>query len=142
MYHLIFGLNDLVRINRIWLHKEPKVSVLQANAKLVQRGECRTWNQRSNRGLGSIPIGGNILLLEFCFYIVKPLMPILALLPILGVLKKLWCFKSKLIVNTKVQMKKFRHITCKDLRHANSLVRNCCILASQICDIYKMSITN
>ena len=33
------------------------------------------------RGPGSIPTGGNILSLDF-FHIVKPLMPILALLPI------------------------------------------------------------
>ena len=32
-------------INRAWLYKETKVSVLQANAKLVQKGECWTWNQ-------------------------------------------------------------------------------------------------
>ena len=32
---------------------------------------------------GSIPTRGNILLLDFfCFHVVKPLMPILALLPI------------------------------------------------------------
>ena len=29
-------LDDLVRINRAWLHKEPKALVLQANTKLVQ----------------------------------------------------------------------------------------------------------
>ena len=28
-------LDDLVRINRAWLYKDPKVSVLQANVKLV-----------------------------------------------------------------------------------------------------------
>ena len=39
-------LDDLARINRAWLYKEPKVSVLQANAKWVQKGECWTWNQR------------------------------------------------------------------------------------------------
>ena len=33
------------------------------------------------RGLGSIPTGGNILSLDFV-HVVKPLMPILALLPI------------------------------------------------------------
>ena len=59
MHHLIFG-----------LYKEAKVSVLQANAQLAQKGEC--WNQRSIRGPGSILAGGNIL----------PLMPILAILPI------------------------------------------------------------
>ena len=63
MNHLIFGL----WINRAWQYKEPKVSVLQTNAKLVQRGEFWTWNQRLIRGLGSIPIGGNILSLEFLF---------------------------------------------------------------------------
>ena len=62
MHHLIFG-----------LYKEAKVSVLQANAQLTQKGEC--WNQRSIRGPGSVLAGGNILLL-------KPLMPILAILPI------------------------------------------------------------
>ena len=36
------------------------------------------------RGPGSIPTGGNILYLDF-FHIVKPLMPILALLPMLCV---------------------------------------------------------
>ena len=29
--------DDLVRINKVWLYKEPKVSVLQVNAKLVQK---------------------------------------------------------------------------------------------------------
>ena len=40
------GLDNLVTINRVWLYSEPKVSVLQAAAKLVQKGECWTWNQR------------------------------------------------------------------------------------------------
>ena len=53
----------LLRINKAWLHKEPKISVLQANAKLVQKGECWTWNQRLIRGPGSIPTGCNIWLL-------------------------------------------------------------------------------
>ena len=35
MHHLIFALDDQVRINREWLYKDPKVSVLQANVKLV-----------------------------------------------------------------------------------------------------------
>ena len=54
-----------LRIHRASLYKEPKVSVLQAKAKLVQKGECWTWNQRFIRGPGSILTGGNILLLEF-----------------------------------------------------------------------------
>ena len=33
--HLVLDLDDLVRINRVWLYKDPKVSVLQANVKLV-----------------------------------------------------------------------------------------------------------
>ena len=42
------------------------------------------------RGPGSLFTGGNILLLDFfCFHIVKPLMPILALLPLLCVWEKL-----------------------------------------------------
>ena len=32
--------NDLVGINKAWPRKEPKVSVLQANAQLVQKREC------------------------------------------------------------------------------------------------------
>ena len=36
---------DSVIINRAWLYKEPKDSVLQANVNLVQKGECWTWNQ-------------------------------------------------------------------------------------------------
>ena len=42
----------LVGINRAWLYKEPKVSVLQPNAQLAQIGECCIWNQKLNRGLG------------------------------------------------------------------------------------------
>ena len=45
--------------------KEPKVSVLQANAQLVQKGEGWTWHQRFMRGPGSIPTRGNILSLDF-----------------------------------------------------------------------------
>ena len=52
--------DDLVRINRAGIYKEPEVSVLQANVKLVQNGECWTWNQRLIRGLGSIRTGANI----------------------------------------------------------------------------------
>ena len=54
MHYLIFG-----------LYKDPKVSVLQANAQLVQRGYCWTWNQRLIRGLGSVPARGNIFY-KFC----------------------------------------------------------------------------
>ena len=83
-------LNDLVRINREWLYKQPKVSVLQANAKLVQKGEC--WNQRS-RGL--ILTGEYYFVIGiFCVHIIKPLMPILVLLPILSVCKK----KTRMLV--------------------------------------------
>ena len=42
----------------------------------------------AKRGPGSIPTGDNSLSLDV-FYIVKPLMPILALLPILSICEKL-----------------------------------------------------
>ena len=42
MHHLFLDFDDLVGINRAWLYKEPKVSVLQANAQLAQKGECWT----------------------------------------------------------------------------------------------------
>ena len=76
--------NDLFKINRAWLYKELEISVLQANVELVQKGEWWTCNQRLIIGLGSKLTGwGNILPLDlFCFYIVKALMPILALLRI------------------------------------------------------------
>ena len=45
------------------------------------------------RGLGSIPTGGKILSLDF-FDIVKPLMPILALLPMLCVCENPDCLQS------------------------------------------------
>ena len=57
MHHLTFGLggtDDLAIINRVWLYKEPQISVLQANAKLVQKGldlESEVWVQYS---LGNI----------------------------------------------------------------------------------------
>ena len=43
---------------------EPKVSVLQVNAQLTQKGESWTWNQKFMRGPGSILTGGNILSLD------------------------------------------------------------------------------
>ena len=46
------------------LYKELKVSDLQANVQIIQKGESWTWNQRFNRGLGSILTGGNI----FCYW--------------------------------------------------------------------------
>ena len=49
-------------------HKEPKVSVLQANAQSAQKGECWTRNQRFMRGLGFMPTGGNILPLNFVVF--------------------------------------------------------------------------
>ena len=57
------------------------MSVLQANTKLVQKGEHWTWNQRSSC---SILTG---VTLFYCFHVVKPLMPLLALLPMLCVYK-------------------------------------------------------
>ena len=55
--------------------KEPKFSVLQANAQLVQKME--------SVGIG---VRGEF----FCFHVVKPLMTILALLSISGVSKNLY----------------------------------------------------
>ena len=79
---------------------EPKVSVLQANAQLTQKGECWTWNQRLIRGLGLIPTRSNIFLLDFfCFHVVKPLIPILALLPILFSLRKTLMFPKSISNN-------------------------------------------
>ena len=40
-------------------YKDPKVSLLQTNALLAQKGYCFTWNQRLIRGPGSIPTEGN-----------------------------------------------------------------------------------
>ena len=57
MHHLIFGLNGSVIISRAWLYKETNASVLQVNVKLVQNGECWTWNQTLIGGLGSILTG-------------------------------------------------------------------------------------
>ena len=64
-------------------HKEPKVSVSQANTQLAQKGECWNRNQRFMTGRDFMPTGGNILPLDFFVFVVKPLMPILALLPML-----------------------------------------------------------
>ena len=71
MHHVIFGIRWFSG-NKFstWLCKEPKVSVLQANAQLVQKGECWTLNQRFMRGLGSILTGGNILSLDFFCFVV------------------------------------------------------------------------
>ena len=49
----------------------------------------------------SIPTWGNIFLWIFCFYIVKPLLPILALLPYLCISKKLYShFKNQFTITT------------------------------------------
>ena len=61
---LCLDLDDLARINRAWLHKESKVSVVQAIAMLAMKTKCLTWNQRSS---DSVLTGGNILLLDFLF---------------------------------------------------------------------------
>ena len=74
-----------------------------ANDKLVQKGECWIWNQRLIRGPGSILTGVTSCYWNFCFHVVRPLMTILALLPISGVSKNLyldvfnyyWCRRLK-----------------------------------------------
>ena len=63
------------------------MSVLKANTKLVQKGECWTWNQRSR---GSILTGVAFCYWKFCFHVIKPLMPILAPLQIYGVSKNFY----------------------------------------------------
>ena len=78
-------LDDLVRINRAWLYKEPDVSVLKEDVKLVQKGECWTWNQRSGT---SVSRGVTFSYWIFFCTVVKPLISILTLLPIT-------CFKQK-----------------------------------------------
>ena len=77
----------------IWLYKEPKVSVLQVNAKQVQKGECS--KDFEPEVIGSILTGGNIFHWFFCFHVVNPLMPILALLPI-GNQYYIWPIRSSL----------------------------------------------
>ena len=64
------ALDDLVRINRAWLYiyQKPKVWVQQASTRLTQKVQS---------SLGVIFCYWN-----FCFCVVKPLMPILALFPI------------------------------------------------------------
>ena len=70
--------------NQVMQKQKSKDPLQVAHARLAQKGECWTWNQGLIRGLGSILTRGNILSLDlFYFHIVKPLMPILALLPML-----------------------------------------------------------
>ena len=64
IHHLIFGLLGLVGLNRAWLYKDPKVSVLQANVQVAKKGKCWTLNQGLIRVPSPILNGGNILLLE------------------------------------------------------------------------------
>ena len=51
------------------------------------------------RGPGSIPAGGNIFHWIFCFHVVKPLMVILALLPMLCVCENLDCAQIHYLYN-------------------------------------------
>ena len=71
------NLDDSVRINRAWLYKKPKVSVLQANVNLVQKGECWTWNQKLWEARVLFPLGVTFLTGFFWFHVAKPLMPVL-----------------------------------------------------------------
>ena len=80
---LFLDLDDSVRINRAWIYKEPK-----ANVNLVQRGECWTCNQRLWEAWILFPLGVTFFIGPFYFHVVKPLMPILALLPFLCISKK------------------------------------------------------
>ena len=85
-------LNDLVRINRAWLCKEPKVSVLQANTQSAQKGGCWSWNQSFMRNMGSILIGLTCFQWIFCFYVVMFLMQMqMAFLPMLCVCENPEC---------------------------------------------------
>ena len=64
------------------MNRSLKISLLTL-VKIVQKGECWTWTQRS---IGSILTGVTFCYWNtavFCFRIVKPLMLIFALLPIL-----------------------------------------------------------
>ena len=54
------------------------------------------------RGPGSIPTWGKILSWDF-FQVVKPLMPILVLLPILSICEKSECFTHKWTVQRRLQ---------------------------------------
>ena len=36
--------------NKTWLYEESKVSVIQANVHLAQKGECWTWKQKTPNG--------------------------------------------------------------------------------------------
>ena len=61
-------LDDLVTINRAWLYKDLKVSVLQANVNLVQKGVLDLESEVM-RGPGSIPTGGNIV--HWIFFLIS-----------------------------------------------------------------------
>ena len=64
--------------------------------KLVQKGECSTWNQRFIRGLGSVLTRGNMLSLDFfVFHVVKRLMPTFTLLSTLCIMGKLDCHTTE-----------------------------------------------
>ena len=64
-------LDNLVGINRAWLYKELKVSVLQANVNLVQKGECWAWNQWSWEACILFPQGTTLFTGFFCFHVAK-----------------------------------------------------------------------
>ena len=84
MYHLIFGY--LGGINRAWLCKGSKVSVLQSNVNLER--ECWTSSQRLWEAQVLFHWGNTGF---FCFHVVNSLMPILALLVISSTLWKPRC---------------------------------------------------
>ena len=57
MHHLIIGLwgtEDLAIINRAWLYKDPKVSVLQANVSLAHM--VRHWTPKPVLASGRAPL--------------------------------------------------------------------------------------
>ena len=69
-------------------------STCQASEDRVGLGRELDLESEVMRDLGSIPTGGNIFhWIFFCFHVVKILLPILALLPFLCILKKVYIYQ-------------------------------------------------
>ena len=75
-------LADLARINRALLYKDPKGLAFQVIVPNYCRGACWTWKPGP---VVQYSLGVIFCYFVFSFPIVKPLMPILALLPMLCV---------------------------------------------------------
>ena len=87
--HALFILTKSSKSKNQVMHEHKFKDLLRSTCLTSSERRVLDLESEIMRGLGFIPAGGNILSIGFfCFHIAKPLMPILALMPLLCVCEK------------------------------------------------------